>query len=215
MTKVKVFCIQSIEEAQLAIEYGAFAIGLVSKMPSGPGVISDEKIKKIANWAKGKIKSVLLTALQDADELIEQYRFFGTDIIQLVDSQESSIYQKLRIELPEVKLMQVIHVIDKKSIEEAIEVSKHVDYILLDSGNPNLETKVLGGTAETHNWKISKQIVDGVSVPVFLAGGLNPDNVADAIVKVYPFGVDLCSGLRVEGKLVDEKINSFMVNILR
>jgi len=213
--KVKICCIQSIVEAQMAVEHGAYAIGLVSKMPSGPGVISADKIKEIAHWAKGKIKSVLLTALQDANELIKQHRFCGTDIIQLVDSQSYETYKKLKKELPVVDLMQVIHVIDDVSVKEAKNVSQYVDYILLDSGNPNLKTKELGGTGRTHNWNLSKQIVEGVSIPVFLAGGLNPDNVVDAINKVSPFGVDLCSGLRKNGKLYEGKVKSFIKNMLK
>ena len=210
MTKVKICCIQSIAEAQMSIEYGAYAIGLVSKMPSGPGVISGEKIREIAKWSKGNIKTVLLTALQNVNELIEQYRFCETDIIQLVDSQEKETYQILKKEFPSVELMQVIHVIDDISVNKALDISKYVDFILLDSGNPSLKIKELGGTGRTNNWELSKQIVDKVNVPVFLAGGLNPENVSQAVSQVQPFGVDLCSGLRVEGHLVKEKLKSFM-----
>ena len=213
MTKVKICCIQSIAEAQMAIDFGAYAIGLVSKMPSGPGVISDEKIREIAKWSKGKIKTVLLIAKQNVNELIEQYRFCETDIIQLVDYQEMETYQILKKEFPLVELMQVIHVIDDNSIMEAIDVSNFVDIILLDSGNPNLQAKELGGTGRTHNWELSKQIVDKVNVQVFLAGGLNPENVSQAVAQVNPYGVDLCSGLRVEGNLIEKELKSFMKNL--
>jgi len=213
MTKVKICCIQSIEEAQMAIDYGAYAIGLVSKMPSGPGVISDRKIGEIARLAKGKIKTVLLTALQNSDELIEQHNYCQTDVTQLVDSQKIDTYRLLKSEFPEVELMQVIHIIDGKSISKAIAISKYVDYLLLDSGNPNLQTKELGGTGRTHNWELSKLIIDEVEVPVFLAGGLNPANVGKAIEGVKPFGVDVCSSLRINGKLIEDKLKSFMKNL--
>lgn len=150
-TKVKICCIQSIAEAQIAIENGAFAIGLVSKMPSGPGVISESKIRAIAKWAPENIKTVLLTSLQNTDEIIEQHKYCGTDVLQLVDSQEIKTYQILKKELPNVEIMQVIHVIDDNSIMEAVKISKYVDMLLLDSGNPNLGTKELGGTGKTHN----------------------------------------------------------------
>lgn len=213
--KVKICCIQSIAEAELALKYGAYAIGLVSEMPSGPGVISEERIRKIAQWAPSELKTVLLTAYQNSDTLIEQHQFCGTDIIQLVDAQTETTYLKLRRRLKGTELMQVIHVINEDSIQEAIRISEYVNYILLDSGNPNLTVKELGGTGRTHNWELSKQIVDEVDIPVFLAGGLNPNNVAQAISKVQPFGVDLCSGLRAEGKLVERKVRKFMDQLKR
>jgi len=213
MINVKICCIQSIEEAKIAINAGAYAIGLVSKMPSGPGVITEDKIKEIAAWAKGKTKTVLLTALQNPDGLIEQNKFCQSDVLQLVDSQDIYTYKKLKRELPKVELMQVIHVIDENSVQESLEISNYVDFILLDSGNPNLKTKELGGTGRTHNWEFSKQIVNEIEVPVFLAGGLKPKNVCEAIKTVKPFGVDLCSGLRIDSKLIEAKVKSFMNNI--
>ncbi|NHZ85178.1 MAG: phosphoribosylanthranilate isomerase [Planctomycetia bacterium] len=210
MTKVKICCIQSIVEAQIAIENGAYAIGLVSKMPSGPGVISESKIREIAEWAPDNIKTVLLTSLQNADEIIEQYKYCNTDILQLVDSQELKTYQIIKKELSKVQIIQVIHVTDDNSIAESIEISKYVDMLLLDSGNPNLETKQLGGTGETHNWQISKEIVNQVDIPVFLAGGLNPENVAGAVDAVKPFGVDVCSGVRIDGKIDAVKVIRFI-----
>ncbi|NHZ84751.1 MAG: phosphoribosylanthranilate isomerase [Planctomycetia bacterium] len=214
MTKVKICCIQSIAEAQIAIDNGAFAIGLVSKMPSGPGVISESKIREIAEWAPENIKTVLLTSLQNAEELIEQHNYCETDILQLVDSQETETYRILKKELSNVELMQVIHVIDDNSITDAVKISKYIDFILLDSGNPNLQTKELGGTGKTHNWQISKDIVDEVDLPVFLAGGLNPENVAEAIKRVKPFGVDVCSGVRTDGNLDTVKIKRFIKAII-
>ncbi len=210
MVRVKICCIQSIAEAQIAIENGAYAIGLVSKMPSGPGVISESKIREIAEWAPGNIKTVLLTSLQNADEIIEQHNYCRTNVLQLVDSQEVKTYQILKKEFPKVELIQVIHVIDENSVSEAIDVSNYVDFILLDSGNPNLHTKELGGTGKTHNWMISREIVNQVDIPVFLAGGLNAENVSEAIEKVKPFGVDVCSGVRKEGELDTDKEKLFI-----
>jgi len=214
MTKVKICCIQSIEEAQIAIDNGTYAIGLVSEIPSGPGVISESKIKEIAEWVPDDIKTVLLTSLQNADKIIEQHEYCNTDVLQLVDSQEIITYQILKKELPNAEIMQVVHVIDDDSVSKAVNISKYVDMILLDSGNPKLETKELGGTGRTHNWRISREIVNEVDIPVFLAGGLTPDNVAGAVERVIPFGVDLCTGVRLDGKLDGEKVKLFneMVN---
>ena len=210
MTKVKICCIQSIAEAQMAIDNGAYAIGLVSKMPSGPGVISESMIKDITKWAPDNIKTVLLTSLQNADDLVMQIDYCNPDIVQLVDSQDTETYETLKIAFPGFEIMQVIHVIDEDSVSEAVNISKYVDMILLDSGNPNLQTKELGGTGKTHNWEISKMIVEHINIPIFLAGGLNPENVEDAISRVNSFGVDLCSGLRIDGKLEESKVKLFM-----
>ncbi len=210
MTKVKICCIQSIKEAQIAIDAGAYAIGLVSEMPSGPGVISEKKIREIAEWAQDSIKTVLLTSLRNPQEIIEQYKKCKTNTLQLVDSQKLSTYKILKTEFPDAQIIQVIHVLDESSISESIMVSKYVDMLLLDSGNPNLEEKELGGTGRIHNWRISKEIVKEVNIPIFLAGGLTPDNVAEAIEKVQPFGVDLCTGIRMQGMLDDEKVKLFI-----
>jgi len=213
MIKVKICCIQSTAEAQIAINNGAYAIGLVSKMPSGPGVISDEKIREIANWAPNNIKTVLLTSLQNADELVMQIDYCNPNIVQLVDHQDTDTYETLKMIFPGLEIMQVVHVVDEDSTLLAKDVSHYVNYLLLDSGNPNLGTKELGGTGKTHNWEISKEIINQVCVPVFLAGGLNPDNVSEAITKVKPFGVDLCSGLRLDERLDETKVKKFMENM--
>ena len=210
MTKVKICCIQSIAEAKTAIENGAYAIGLVSIMPSGPGVISESKIKEIAGWAPDNIKTVLLTSLRNPQDIITQQKYCQTNTLQLVDSQKINTYKILKTELPNVHIIQVIHVVDDSSISESIAMAKDVDMLLLDSGNPNLETKELGGTGRTHNWQISMEIINEVDIPVFLAGGLNLKNVGEAIDKVKPFGVDVCSGVRIDGNLDAVKVKLFI-----
>lgn len=211
--KVKICCISSIEEAKIAIQGGADAIGLVGNMPSGPGVISDELIAEISNFAQGKIATFLLTSETTAEGIIRHYNKAKTSTIQLVDSVNTDIYEVLKARLPHVELVQVIHVLNEESMQEAQTIAPYVDTILLDSGNPNLTVKQLGGTGRTHNWTISKQIVDAVNIPVFLAGGLNSSNVQKAIHQVQPYGVDLCSGVRTDGKLYQVKLNQFMTQV--
>ncbi len=207
--RVKICCISSIDEANMAIECGASALGLVGHMPSGPGVIGDELINQIAKSVPPPISTFLLTSETKPMEIIAHYKRAHTTTIQIVDELEKRAYEMLRKELPSVKLVQVIHVIDDKSVKEAIEISNYVDAILLDSGNPNLAIKELGGTGRTHNWELSKEIRKSVSIPLFLAGGLNKDNVRDAIDFVQPFGIDLCSGVRTNGQLDKIKLQEF------
>ena len=207
--KVKICCISSIEEAKLAIKYGASALGLVSAMPSGPGPISEEMIAEIVSHIPKGIASFLLTSKQDAESIIIQQRQTKVNTLQLVDAVSVEVYQRLRKELLQIKLVQVIHVVGEESIAEAKSVAPYVDKILLDSGNPNLAVKELGGTGRKHDWNISRKIVESVNVPVFLAGGLNAENVREAIEFVRPYGVDICSGVRTNGKLNEEKLKRF------
>jgi phosphoribosylanthranilate isomerase len=178
-------------------------------MPSGPGVISDELICQIAKVVPPPISTFLLTSETKPQDIITHYKRVQTTTIQIVDELEEREYQWLRRELPNVKLVQVIHVIDEHSVTEAVEISHHVDAILLDSGNPTLSVKELGGTGRTHNWELSREIRKAISIPLFLAGGLNKDNVRQAIETVQPFGLDLCSGVRTNGKLDEQKLQDF------
>jgi phosphoribosylanthranilate isomerase len=211
--KIKICCMQNIDEVKLAMKYGASAVGLVSAMPSGAGIISDEKILEISRTIPEEMDSFLLTSLTEANEIITQYKKFRTTTIQLVDDVTSGIYKILKDELPEVKIVQVIHVGGEESIQKAISIQNEIDMILLDSGNQKLKVKELGGTGRVHDWSISRKIVEAVNIPVFLAGGLNPDNIKEAIETVKPYGVDVCSGLRENEMLVEERLKSFVNNI--
>jgi len=210
ITRIKICCISSLDEARMAISAGASALGLVGWMPSGPGVISDEQIFRISLAVPPPIGTFLLTSETSAPGIIKHWHRCHTNTIQIVDAVGEGTYDELRKSLPGVKLVQVIHVLDEHTVEEAVEISRQVDAILLDSGNPNLEVKELGGTGRTHNWKLSRKIRESVNIPVFLAGGLKPENVRQAIDEVKPFGIDLCSGVRTNGKLDAKKLSRFM-----
>lgn len=207
--RVKICCISSLAEAEVAIRHGASALGLVSAMPSGPGVIDEDLIAEIAARTPPPIATFLLTSKQAAEAIIEQHRRLRTNTLQIVDRLERGTYADLRAALPGISLVQVIHVTGEESVDEAQAIAPQVDALLLDSGNPGLTVKELGGTGRTHDWTISRRIRDAVSKPIFLAGGLKPDNVAEAIREVRPFGLDLCSGVRTEGKLDEAKLARF------
>jgi phosphoribosylanthranilate isomerase len=178
-------------------------------MPSGPGVIADELILAIARRVPPPIGTFLLTSETTAADIIQHHRRTLTNTIQIVDALAAGAYHELRAALPGIKLVQVIHVMDENSVEEAMTAAEHADALLLDSGNPTLAVKVLGGTGRTHDWKLSRKIRDSVKVPVFLAGGLHPDNVRQAIEEVQPYGLDLCSGVRTAGQLDPHKLERF------
>lgn len=203
----------SIDEARLAIRLGASALGLVSKMPSGPGVIEEALIAEIAASIPPPIATFLLTSEQSVNRIIGQQQRCRTSTVQLCDRLEDGTYEQIRVALPGIKLVQVVHVNGQKSVEEAVAVEPHVDAILLDTGNRSLTIKELGGTGRTHDWSISRQIRAATTKPVFLAGGLHPDNVVEAIRTVEPFGVDVCSGVRTDGSLDREKLHSFVTAV--
>jgi len=214
--RVKVCCIASVAEAWLAIENGASAIGLVSAMPSGPGPIEEDLIAEIAKVVPPGVASFLLTCKQDVESIIDQQRRLRVNTIQICDRLVDGSYDELRRALPGVSLVQVIHVTGPESVDEAQMIARHVNAILLDSGNQSLRIKELGGTGRVHDWNLSRKIRETIDVPLFLAGGLTPENVAEAVRTVEPFGVDVCSGLRTEGRLDPIKLKAFFdeVNML-
>ncbi|MGQ0739759.1 MAG: phosphoribosylanthranilate isomerase [Bacteroidota bacterium] len=212
-TRVKICCISSAEEAALAIRYGADALGLVGKMPSGPGPIADELIASIAKNIHPPVFSFLLSSEQSANGIISHVKRVNTHTVQIVDELTDGSYRQIREALPHLRIVQVIHVTGEESVAQAIQLHNEVDAILLDSGNPKAAIKTLGGTGNTHNWEISRSIVQVVRVPVFLAGGLHAGNVTDAIRIVQPFAVDICSGVRTEGRLDEGKLRAFMQGV--
>ena len=198
---VKVCCIADLDEARLAIAAGASAIGLVSAMPSGPGPIAEDEITRIAAGVPRPTETFLLTALVEAEAIADQHRRCGTTAVQLVDRVEDPELRRLRRLLPDTRIVQVIHVTGPESVDEARAAAPLVDTLLLDSGNPRLAVKELGGTGRVHDWEHSRKIRDTVSVPVLLAGGLHPGNARAALQQVEPAGLDVCSGLRLNGRL--------------
>lgn len=208
--KVKICCIASVAEAELAVAHGAEALGLVSAMPSGPGVIGDARIREIATWAPPRLRTFLLTSRTDPRGIAEQVNAAGVNTVQLVDALPAGGHTALRALIPRVRIVQVIHVRGEESVDEALEAAPRVDELLLDSGDPTAAVKQLGGTGRTHDWELSRRIVTDSGVPVWLAGGLRAENVRDAITAVAPYGLDLCSGVREGGHLSPERLRRFM-----
>ena len=213
-TRIKICCMGSVEEARLAVRQGADAVGLVSAMPSGPGPIDEGLIAQIRAQVPPPVATFLLTCKQDAAAIIEQLRRTRCNTVQICDELLRGRYDDIRGAIPGVSVVQVIHVIDRSAIDEARRAASNgADAMLLDSGRPALSVKELGGTGRVHDWAISAELVRAVAVPVFLAGGLRAENVADAIRTVKPFGVDVCSGVRTDGRLDEAKLTSFVAAV--
>lgn len=211
--RIKICCIQDEAEAALAIACGASALGLVGAMPSGPGPIPDDVIGRVAATVPPPVATFLLTSETSASGIVAQHARCRTSVIQLCDHLPAGLYAELRAALPAIKLVQVVHVEDEESVAYALAAAKHVDALLLDSGRLKVEIRELGGTGRVHDWKLSRRIRDEAGVPVFLAGGLRPENVRRAIAAVQPFGLDLCSGVRTDDRLDAEKLRAFMTAV--
>jgi phosphoribosylanthranilate isomerase len=207
--QVKICCIRSPEEANLALSYGAAAVGLVSEMPAGPGELPDETIRDIVASVPKAVGTFLLTAVTDADRLIEKARALGVNTLQLWDALLPSDYAKLRTELPDVSIVQAIHVLDRTAVDQAVETARQADALVLDSSNPQVPFRWEPQSGRTHDWEISREIVDTVDCPVLLAGGLNADNVEYAVRMVRPYGVDVCTGVRTDDVLDRRRVVSF------
>jgi len=208
--RVKICCIQSVEEARLAVDAGADALGLVSAMPSGPGPIPDERIAEIARTVPPGVATFLLTCRTDPAALVAQVRAAAVGTVQLVDRVGAQAYEALAAALPSVRRVQVVHVTGEEAVGHALAAAPGVHAVLLDSGDPQAEVRVLGGTGRTHDWVVSRRIRDRLPVPLWLAGGLTPENVGEAIAQVRPFGVDVCSGVRVDGRLDPDRLSRFV-----
>ncbi len=175
-------------------------------MPSGPGVIDDTLITEIAASVPPPVATFLLTSETEPEAIVDHVRRCGTNTVQIVDAVEPAAYQALRRALPAVKIVQVIHVTGPEALAEAMARAPSVDALLLDSGRPQAPLRELGGTGRVHDWSLSQRIVAEVSRPVFLAGGIRPENAAEANRQVRPFGIDLCTGARRDGRLDPERL---------
>lgn len=212
--RIKVCCIASIEEARLATKYGVDALGLVGQMPSGPGVITNDLARKIASATPPTVETFLLTSHESGDAIADHVEYCGTTTVQIVRHIDTSEYAAIIERLPAVKRVQVIHVEDDSAIDLVHRYEPFVHAFLLDSGRPSALVAELGGTGRVHDWQISARIVKSTARPVFLAGGITPGNVRGAITTVAPYGLDLCSGLRTNAKLDEQKLRAF-TNMVR
>ncbi len=209
-TRVKICCISSIEEARLAVAAGADALGLVGHMPSGPGVIDDETIRAIALTVPPPTARFLLTSETTATAIAAHARACAVDTVQIVRHISPAELTKVATLLPDLRLVQVVHVEGEDAFDWIYRYAEHADAFLLDSGRPSAATPELGGTGRVHDWSVSAEFVQRSPIPVFLAGGLSADNVGQAIARVRPYGLDICSGVRTDGRLDAAKLSRFI-----
>ncbi|MXP26260.1 phosphoribosylanthranilate isomerase [Altererythrobacter indicus] len=212
-TRIKVCCIASPQEAHLAVQAGADALGLVARMPSGPGPIPDTMIATVTAVVPPPVATFLLTSETTAEAISAHVRATNPATVQVVSHIAPEESEKLARLEPHVRRVQVIHVEGPEALDLIPAYAPHVHAFLLDSGRPNAAIAELGGTGRAHDWEVSAAFVRSTERPVFLAGGLSARNVAEAIRQVRPYGLDLCSGVRTNGRLDPEKLAAFMMAV--
>ncbi|NQU36975.1 MAG: phosphoribosylanthranilate isomerase [Actinobacteria bacterium] len=208
--RIKICCIKSIDEAILASRAGAHVLGLVSQSLSGAGAIPDTLISEIVARVPESQATCLLTSELDPDDILRRQDATQTDMIQLVGEIPPAAVSELRALLPAVQLLKVVHVEGSESLDLAAAYVRCCDALLLDTAVRSRDGDSLGGTGTPHDWSISRKIVETSPIPVYLAGGLNPGNVEAAISAVRPYGVDVCSGLRRDGRLSPSLVSDFV-----
>lgn len=212
-TRIKVCCIASPTELDLAVAAGADAVGLVGAMPSGPGPIADPLIAAIAAAVPPPVTAFLLTSETRAADIAAHATRTGVGTVQIVSEIDPAELRALARLLPRLRRVQVIHVDGPGALARGDRYAALIDAFLLDSGRPNAAVPTLGGTGDVHDWAVSAAFVARSPRPVFLAGGLNAANVGAAIARVRPFGVDVCSGLRSSGNLDPARLAAFVAAV--
>ena len=215
--RVKVCCISTTQEAAMAQAAGADLLGFVGAMPSGPGIITDQEAQSMIQTLPPGIASVTLTSAMTADAIIDQLTISQASTLQVVQHIDPNEYQQILEQKPNIKRIQVIHVEGDDALSLIERYEPWIDAFLLDSGRPSIDPAdhvlELGGTGRVHDWSVSAAFVKATAKPVFLAGGLTPENVREGIEKVRPFGVDLCSGVRTNDRLDQQKLTAFMAAV--
>lgn len=194
MTRVKICGITNIKDALAAVSYGADEIGFhVGQVRGSRNIISKEKTAEIISQLPGSVVPVLVTTSSEPREIMRLAQETGVSAVQFHGDVSSDDVAFVKKEFPSFKMYKIIPVRDESAIIEARKYEKIADAVLLDTSSK--ETGQVGGTGKTHDWEVSRKIVGSISLPVILAGGLNPENVAEAINKVRPYMVDVNSGV--------------------
>ena len=220
---IQIYTIQSKTEALELVNLGVDNIGLTPASIGLPGEISPDLAKDIFENVKAK-HNIALSVSNKISEIVEMCLFVKPDVLHLCgepgnlsDKEINLIRTKISSEIPNIKIMQAVSVDNWDAVNVAIKYSKLADFLILDTSTKDVEG--IGASGAIHDWNISKTIVDSVSIPVILAGGLSPDNVSDAIARVKPWGVDSLTHTNkynIDGSFVKDlgKVNQFITNSL-
>ena len=199
--KVKICGITNLEDAMQAISFGADALGFqVGMRHKTEDEVSPEEAKAIVASLPPFVSCVIVTHLQDANTIISLKLNQKTTTIQLHDNDDIDLKEisVIREKMPSVRIIKAIPVVVDGSefpLQKLHNYDSIADALILDS--VNMKEDRIGGTDMTHDWKLSKKMVDNSHLPIILAGGLTQDNVQYAIRSVGPYAVDVNSGVKI------------------
>jgi phosphoribosylanthranilate isomerase len=189
--KTQIYTMQSVEEAHEVIAQGVDHIGLTPSNRGLPGEIDLITAREIVNAVKDTAVCVALTVESELEEIVNMVQVVQPDILHLCGLENSLLpdaVASLKNLLPDMPIMQAISVAGPEAVDTALAYQDVSDYLILDTQAPDIEG--IGASGKIHDWNVSREIVHSVNIPVILAGGLSPDNVAEAIKHVQPWGVD-------------------------
>jgi phosphoribosylanthranilate isomerase len=205
MPKVKICGVKTLADAMMCASAGADYVGNIVNIPSSPRSISVEKSKKIFSLLPESTLGIAVTASKSPEEVVEIARAIDPCCVQLHGYEDPVFVEKVK-EGVSCKVIKAVHVKGVESIERALEYAEFCDAILLDT-----YSKRLGGSGKIHDWGIAKKIVEQADCHVFLAGGLNPENIVEARNIVSPFCLDVSSGVEKSPGVKDpEKVKRFI-----
>jgi len=208
--RVQIAGVSSLEEALATADAGADALGFTVRLPHGVhDGLTEAKARGIVAALPPFVASVAITYVATPREAVELCRYLGVSTLQLHGSFPTHELPLIRAGLPHLKLIRAVHVTGPEAVAQARSLARHVDALILDTVDPT--TGRHGATGKTHDWSISRRIVEEVSAPVILAGGLTADNVAAAVAAVRPWGVDVHTGVEdPDGRRNLEKVRAFV-----
>ncbi len=188
----QIYSVSTVEEAFNLIEAGVDYLGFnPTEMTNSTGFISIARAKEIIEAVGDRAKTVVIALENDAQVIMDKVDILKPDVLHISGNEFEAtpeLVKELKAKHPFMRIMQAVQVVDESAITKAYEYGKFVDYLILDSGIS--EGKGIGASGKVHDWNISREIVKSCGVPVIMAGGLSPENVADAVALVKPWGVD-------------------------
>lgn len=208
MAKVKICGITTLEDAIVAARAGAGMLGFHVELKRGRNPLTPEAVASIVTKLPANVSGVLVTSIVEPERLVELAKTTGVSALQLYGDMSPNGIRAVKAALPYIVIWKVM---DAGAIGVAQRVQEYegaADIIVLDSAGKG---GALGGTGATHDWNISRKIVESTTLPIILAGGLTPENVAEAIRTVQPYGVDVNSGVsNADGSKNIEKVQAFV-----
>jgi len=213
--KIQIAGVSSLEDSIRLINLGVDGLGFTLRLPSGiHDGLTEEKAKKIIAALPPLVGTVLITYITNPIEAVDFCKYLGVNTIQLHAPVEKGVMTEMKNLLPNVKIIKSVNVVNLSAIDEVKNYADEADAIILDTYDPKSGRH--GATGITHDWAISREIVEACPMPVILAGGLNPDNVAEAIKFVKPWGVDVHTGIEnADGTPSHEKAAAFVKVVIR